>query len=347
MPVPYKANWEETEARMRAWWKRKNINRVPMSIGISAPKNIVYPKAKDPEMFYTDAEFLKSYLKKIFENHHYAAETIPNYSFMLGYAFPGNFMKQKPLMDFSTVWFNHTGEDLASLPLDFDPSNDLWRKLLKLEKELLSVSMQGLPVFIQPIDVISMVLGAEKTCMELIERPELIKSCRDRLLVTFKKMYNESYNLLQEKYTGSTGWLPVWSPGKYFPVQCDFSCMISEDMFEEFVAPELEDLTNFLDNSIYHLDGAGALHHIPRLLKFKKIDAIQWVPGAGKPEGMYWKEVFKQILEGGKGLYASIPASEVEEALKTLPKEGLWIATSAETLEEANELIKLAEKYGE
>ena len=118
-------------------------------------------------------------------------------------------------------------------------------------------------------------------------------------------------------------------------------------MFEEFVAPELEDLTGFLDNSIYHLDGAGALHHIPRLLKFKKIDAIQWVPGAGKPVGMYWKEVFKQILEGGKGLYASIPASEVEEALKTLPREGLWIATSAETLEEANELIKLAEKYGE
>ncbi|OGF48776.1 MAG: hypothetical protein A2231_02170 [Candidatus Firestonebacteria bacterium RIFOXYA2_FULL_40_8] len=345
MIVPYKDNWEETEARMRAWWERKIIKRIPMAIHVGKGKKVNLPKATDAETLYCDGDFLKRELKIRFDNSYFVAETIPNYSFMFGYAFPGVFMGQTPVMDMKTVWFKHSEELLESMPLDFNTENKLWRKLMKLESELLEVSMQGLPVFIQPMDVISMILGAEKTCFELIERPELIKSCRDRLTVTFKKMYEEAYSLTAKKYDGSTCWLPVWSPGKYFPLQCDFSCMISEDMFEEFVVPELEDLTNFLDNSIYHLDGVNALHHLPRLLKFKKINAIQWVPGAGKPEGMYWKEVFKQILESGKGVYASIPAGEVEEAVKTLPREGLWIDTSVGTLEEANELIKIAEKY--
>ena len=347
MKVPYKDNWEETEARMRAWWQRKNIKRVPMSIGVvkAKPGAVPYVKAKDPKNMYCDAEFLATELKNRYGGAYFPAESIPNYCFMLGYAFPGAFMNQKPYMDYNTVWFKNSEDSLDTMPLDFDPKNDLWQNLLKVEKALLEVAMQGIPVFIQPMDVISMVLGAEKTCFELVERPEMIKSCRDRLTVTFKKMFDESYALLNTKYKGSTGWLPIWSPGKYFPVQCDFSCMISADMFEEFVTPELEDLTTFLDNSIYHLDGVGALHHLPRLLKFEKLDAIQWTAGAGKPEGMYWKDLYKQILEGGKGAFASMPAKEVEEALKTLPREGLWISTSVGTIEEANELIKMAEKY--
>ncbi len=347
MFVPYKDNWEETEARMRAWWGRKNIKRIPMSIGVSKPKPGAAPalKAKDPETMYCDPEFLTEELKNRYKNSYFVAETIPKYSFMLGYAFPGVFMGQKPVMDYDTVWFNNSTDALENMSLDFDPKNSLWQNLLRVEKALLEISMPGMPVFIQPMDVISMVLGAEKTCFELLERPELVEYCRNKLTLTFKKMFEESYALLNTKYSGSTGWLPVWSPGKYFPVQCDFSCMISVDMFEKFVTPELEDLTNFLDNSIYHLDGTGALHHLPRLLKFKKIDAIQWVPGAGKPDGMYWKDVYRQILEGGKSAFASMPANEVEEALKTLPREGLWIDTQVETVEEANELVKLAEKY--
>ena len=346
MIVPYKDNWDETEARMRAWWVKKNIKRVPMTIHINKPGAVAYPKAKDPETLYCNSTFLTAGLKNRFAGSSFIAETLPQYSFMLGYAFPGVFMGQKPVMDYETVWFKHTPEALEKLTLDFDAGNILWQNLLQVEKALLEVSMQGLPIFIQPMDALSMILGAEKTCIELLERPELIKNCRDRLLLTFKKMYEASYTLLGTKYRGSTAWLPVWSPGKYFPVQCDFSCMISVDMFEEFVAPELEDLTGFLDNSIYHLDGPGALHHLPRLLKFKKIDAIQWVPGAGRPEGLYWRAVYKQILEAGKGVYASIPSGEVEEALKTLPREGLWISTAVETLEEGNELIRVAEKYG-
>ena len=58
----------------------------------------------------------------------------------------------------------------------------------------------------------------------------------------------------------------IWHPGRWYPTCCDFSCMISTQMYEELVVGELLEELDFLDASIYHLDGPDALKHLDRLL---------------------------------------------------------------------------------
>ena len=41
--------------------------------------------------------------------------------------------------------------------------------------------------------------------------------------------------------------MPIYSEKPYYPLQCDFSAMISPDMFEEFVLPELRYHLSYLE----------------------------------------------------------------------------------------------------
>ena len=54
-------------------------------------------------------------------------------------------------------------------------------------------------------------------------------------------------------------------------------------MFEEFVLHTLQRDCLALTNTLYHLDGEGELRHLDRLLSIPALKAVQWVPGAGKP----------------------------------------------------------------
>lgn len=76
--------------------------------------------------------------------------------------------------------------------------------------------------------------------------------------------------------------------------------MISPEMFDQFVAPELAATCKRLSHSVYHLDGAGQLPHVDSLLAIDELDGIQWVPGEGQPWGACWADLFCRILEAGK-----------------------------------------------
>jgi hypothetical protein len=55
--------------------------------------------------------------------------------------------------------------------------------------------------------------------------------------------------------------------------------MISPQMFERFVLPDLLACCEFLDYAFYHLDGKGQLPHLNMLLALERLRGIQWVPG--------------------------------------------------------------------
>ena len=76
--------------------------------------------------------------------------------------------------------------------------------------------------------------------------------------------------------------------------------MISPQFFDRFVLPELKETCRILDRTLYHLDGVGALNHLDSLLSIEELDAIQWIPGNGKPEHHEWTEVVQKIHNAGK-----------------------------------------------
>ena len=81
--------------------------------------------------------------------------------------------------------------------------------------------------------------------------------------------------------------------------------MISPEMFDEFVKPELIESSLKLPRTFYHLDGSGQLSHLDSLLTIQTLDGVQWVPGAGNPECAEWPEVYQKISAAGKKIQTS------------------------------------------
>jgi 5-methyltetrahydrofolate--homocysteine methyltransferase len=83
--------------------------------------------------------------------------------------------------------------------------------------------------------------------------------------------------------------------------QCDFSAMISPEMFQEFGLPSLKHECDMLDGVVYHLDGPAAIKHLPSIAEIEKIKMIQWVPGPGEAAKKDWTSLFEQIDGLGLG----------------------------------------------
>jgi len=141
-------------------------------------------------------------------------------------------------------------------------------------------------------------------------------------------------------------WMGLFAQGDHDIVQCDFAALISPRHFEEFCLPDIQRQCRMLDASIFHLDGPDALRHLDALLKIKELDAIQWVPGAGKPPAIGWLPMLRKVQAAGKSLYITSPAADVAGILAELSPRGLMIVIDDvfESLDEANRFIEDVER---
>ncbi len=123
--------------------------------------------------------------------------------------------------------------------------------------------------------------------------------------------------------------------------------LISPDMFEEFVLPELEFQTTKMPRSIYHLDGVGEIPHLDHLLNLKGLSAIQWSPGAGQAEvtDEQWFDMYRRIQKAGKCLVLlGVDPAKAENLLKKISSNGLFISTVCKDEAQAKDLIECATK---
>jgi hypothetical protein len=93
------------------------------------------------------------------------------------------------------------------------------------------------------------------------------------------------------------------------------------------------------------VDGVSAFVHVPLLCELPRLQALQILPGAGKPSPLHYMDTLKYVQKAGKNLHISIPCGEVETALAELSARGLFIATSCETEAAAKELLEQAKKW--
>ena len=147
--------------------------------------------------------------------------------------------------------------------------------------------------------------------------------------------------IIAKKQRGTCAWINLWSPGKTYPVQNDFTCLISTKMYEEFFLEEIIKEINYLDYSIYHLDGPDALKHLDMLLEIPGLNAIQWLPGAGlAKEGVAkWIPIYKKIQAKRKSIIVYCRPNEVNFVLENLSPKGLLISTGCSSQQEAQQLL--------
>jgi hypothetical protein len=185
--------------------------------------------------------------------------------------------------------------------------------------------------------------GPDKACLDVIENADGVKSAMRKLFDVWKKIYDDYYDIVKDKQKGTTSWINIWNPsGKMYPVQSDLSCLVSSSTYKESLLEEILSEIEYLDYSIYHLDGVEALQHLDILLDISRLNAIQWVRGARFDSESIekWFPLYKKIQEKKKSIVVYPKINEIDLVLKNLKPEGLFIQMHVSSEEEAKQIMK-------
>lgn len=358
MELLYKPDWEQTKERFLAWWDGEIIGRCAIAVtaprsGISTAEAPVFPSKIEDR--WTDFEFLHAVNEYRMSRTFYGGEALPVWN--AGY--PGWDMIQTYMgtpihLGEDTGWHNTimaegelTEHDYKKLTVE--PDNTWWSFSKKLHgyalEEAKGKSLPGLQDLGSSGDTLAAMRGSERLLFDLVDCPEYVREFDQYLMKKWTEVYEELFSIVKEGSEGSTSWFNLWCPGRFYPIQNDFSYMISPKMFNDIFLRTIETQTDFLDKTVYHVDGVDAFAHVDALCELPRLQALQILPGAGKPSPLYYMDVLKKVQSKGKNLHITIAADEVEIALSELSSKGLFIDTCCNTEEEAKYLLKMAEKW--
>lgn len=343
----FKEDWEAARSRLEAWWQGQVLDR-PL-IQVTAPRTgerrVAPPR--DLEQQWLDPDYVVAAAEEQMRLTYYGGEALPIFYPNLGpdvfAAYLGGDLEFGEETSWSVPMLRDWG-DLASLRLD--RSNRWWQLTLHLleaaGQTLGDACLLGLTDLHSDGDLLAALRDPQVLAMDLVDWPDQVKAAMKQLEGLYAPVYEGQLEVIHRYSPGTTTWLGVWSPGKYYPVSCDFICMISNAMFHEFFLPTLLAEIDYLDHSLFHLDGPGALKHLDSLLKIDKLGGIQWVPGANTGPMIQWLPVLKRIQAAGKLLHLSVEPDEVEPLLRELKPEGLCLQTHVGSEEEAENLVRQA-----
>jgi hypothetical protein len=147
------------------------------------------------------------------------------------------------------------------------------------------------------LDILASFRDTQNLLMDAIDQPEEVDRLVSEITKLWLRYYEELDQIIRPACRGTSCWTPIWSSGKTYMLQCDFSYMISPAMFERFVVPDIASCCNYLDHGFYHLDGKGQIPHLDMLLSIDRLRGIQWIPGDGQPSPDQWLDLFKTNQE--------------------------------------------------
>ena len=205
----------------------------------------------------------------------------------------------------STVWFSPPRDaEITDITLRYDP-NHVWSR--RLESVMGSAIRRwdrdvvvGMTDLGGNMDIVASFRHTDDLLMDLYDEPEAVERVLAEAHEGWWAAFEQLNDTLFPANRGYSAWTPMFSRDPYYMLQCDFAYMISPDMFDRFIKPELEATCRRLANPFYHLDGPGQLPHLDRLLAIPELKGIQWVPGDGQPDITHWPEVYRRVRAAGK-----------------------------------------------
>ncbi len=347
MSIP---NWETASPLLSAWWDHETTGPVAQ---VTAPRDGTTPSGFDWWCFAkpdADRTEILTAFEQWVDHTWFGGAAVPNMFFNLG---PGilaacfnDYLEYRP--DSGTVWFEKPRpweevEQYAYQPrghwMNYIRENMSYFLHSGRENHLLGVTDLG-----GGLDILASFRGGEQLVLDLLLEPERVNALRKRISAAWIEAFADLYQLVQRRHFGNAAWMGIWAPGTWYPLQCDFSAMISPDMFGEFAAPDLAEQARWLDYSIYHLDGPNQIPHLDHLLSIPELDGIQWVPGAGNPqnESEKWYPLYERILERDKLLVLQCweDMEQIPRLLRDFPSGRILCSLSAATEAEGRRMLE-------
>ena len=249
-----------------------------------------------------------------------------------------------------TIWI-HPNPDFTD-EIVFNPEHPNWI----LHKELLKACKAkanghyfvGMPDLMEGLDVLAALKGTDRVLLDTVMQPEILEQQMQQINDIYFKVFDELYDIIREGDEMAFCYFSSWAPGKMSKLQSDISTMISQDDYRRFVQPFIREQCQKIDYTLYHLDGVGAMHHLPALLEIEELNAIQWTPGVGEPQGgsPKWYDLYKKILAGGKSVMACwVTLDELKPLLDHIGVDGVHLEMDFHNEKEVEQAMRIVEEY--
>ena len=354
MTTTWKPNLEETKRRYVDWWNHKGIVLnmwEHFQEGVKPHADVPKPAPpKDLNQKWFDPQWRADYLDWYVAHSSLMADMLPvantqlgpgSLAAILGGVFEGGE---------DTIWIHpdpNYSDDIV-----FNPEHPNWL----LHKELLKACKAkaqghyyvGMPDLMEGLDVLAAIKGTDKVLLDTVMQPEVLEHQMQQINDIYFHVFDELYDIIREGDEMAFCYFSSWAPGKMSKLQSDISTMISVDDYRRFVQPFIREQCQKIDYTLYHLDGVGAMHHLDALLEIEELNAIQWTPGVGEPQGgsPKWYDLYKKILAGGKSIMVCwVTLDELKPLLDNIGGEGVHIEMDFHNEREVEQALRIVEEY--
>lgn len=282
---------------------------------------------------------------KAAESTFYGGEAVPSFLTSFGpdevAAFAGAELAWSAASS-NTNWSKAFVDDWEdALPLRIRDDNPLWQRMLELYRRA-AARMAG-KMLLQPLDLhtnmdlLLAVRGGQRLCADLVDRPEMIDRAMADTMDIFRKVWDETRFAARMDEFGYCQLF--YSMEGAATLQCDFSCMVSPEMFRRWILPALEEEASIVKHAMYHWDGPGALSHTADLIASPGLHTLAFVPGEGHGSHIDHLDLLKRVQEGGKAVFAWGTPEELKAMHRELRPEKVLYGTEAVSQAEAEALL--------
>lgn len=322
-------DWARVETAWTAWWAGE-LDRPLVWVEQAKPVAELDGKLRQFLTHYPlamPAEAVVDLHRRDLERMEWFGDAMPKWWMNFGPGVMAGFLGAKVVPQPNTVWFEPAREcGIGEMRLAFDPDNVWWQRVREITRAAVAAfggqAVIGHADLGGNLDVLASLRSSEKLLMDLYDCPDDVARAGGEITRLWLRYYDELHALIRPGGRGTAPWAAIWSPGRGYMLQSDFSYMISPEMFARFVAPDLTACCASLDHGFYHLDGKGQLPHLDLLLGIDRLRGIQWIPGDGQPPPEQWLPVLKRIRDGGKLCQLYVSTEGARAIVKNLGGRG-------------------------
>jgi hypothetical protein len=356
--LSWKPNWSDTRRHFVDWWNHEGFVLTVGTHPFDTPREAL---AKLPKPGLVEA--YENAPARARRNHDWLAaqqfpgDSLPISSTDIG---PGSLalaLGSEPGFSRETVWFEpcwiEVEEPELLPPLAFNPDSRWWKVTEATCRAAMELGrgkyLVGCPDLVENLDIVSALRDPQTLMLDLLERPEWVERKVWEVNEAYIAAYQRIYDIIKLPDGSSCfGAFNLWGPGKTAKVQCDAAAMFSPAMFRHFVVPALTAQCQWLDHSMFHLDGTQCLDKLDLLLAMDELDAVEWTPQAGIEGGgdPRWFDIYRRILAAGKSAQAiGVTVAQLKPLLDTVGPKGMYIMMWPRTLHEADQALAIADAY--
>jgi hypothetical protein len=315
----FKEDIQQAKQRLAAWWNHEIIDRPCISYWnfhegekytIDDMREVLDPWYL--AQHWDDINPCLDVFERNSQKIYYGGENLPRFFPNYGPGIMAAVLGIEPLYKACTVWFRRPTSFEEIIPLLENAQinmNNPWfarlRKVIEVAAQRAGnrycIAMTDLGGI---LDILASFLGSEQVILAMKRQPDLIDTCRAIILEKTLKVYDALQTIVEHYGDGCNSWLNLWSPKRWYPIQCDFSYLLSPAWFQRFVLPDIITQAEHLNYAIYHLDGPNQLKYLDDLLTISSLHGIQWVPGAQEAPKCSdkWMPVYRKIQAAGKAV---------------------------------------------